>query len=255
MHQDIAKNRIEIASIFLHSLIILGAVIIFTAPFWHIDFPKQTKYITNLKEELKESENDLILNMDILWSSYEEGSIGAKNYIDQNLILTNQLEQLKSSNSERLKSEIKKHKIFDWNTPRIFLIGFGVRLPYVIFSFIITMLIASRKNDSKKLRIAFVFLQICCWSISAYLMIWVFWSSDDYSLSTYRYALVVASILIGTSCTYFISNYRTTTSGLKSKIRFVMDLMVNKAVSKGHIKNEDAYENEIIFPALKKLDE
>jgi hypothetical protein len=34
-----------------------------------------------------------------------------------------------------------------------------------------------------------------------------------------------------------------------------MNLMVRQAVKKGHIKDENKYEDDIIYPALKKLDE
>ncbi len=249
------KNLTEICKVLSYTLIILGAVLIFTAPFWHVGLPKETTEILFLREKLQIEEKKLLTKKDDLRAKFNSGKTDAKEFIALSDSIFLQLKKLKAKNDLEISEAINAQRIFSWKSPRAFLVGFGVRLPYVFFSLVISLLVMSRKNDPKYLKSAFSFLQIACWSISAYWMIWVFWDFQDYSLKTYRYVFITVSILIGTACVFFISSFETTISTLKSKIRYVMGLMINKAIDKGHIKDELKYETEIIFPALKKLDE
>ena len=54
----------------------------------------------------------------------------------------------------------------------------------------------------------FFTLQTFLYGIATYLMIWVFWNSQDFPLSTYRYAFISASVLIGFGLTSFITWYK-----------------------------------------------
>lgn len=255
MQETKTRNRIGIANRLIHVIIILGAVLIFTAPFWHVDLPRERKEISILKEKLELGETMLANEMLDLRNKYDIGALSAKDYISLSDLKQNELLDLREVNSTIISEAIDKQRVLSWKSPRAFILGLGVRLPYVLFSLIISLLILVRKGDSKYLKYAFSFLQVACWSISAYLMIWVFWDFQDYSLKTYRYGFIAISILIGTACAYFISNYEMTISILKYKIRYIMNLMVRQAVKKGHIKDENKYEDDIIYPALKKLDE
>lgn len=249
------KNRTERANILLYIIIIIGAVLIFTAPFWHIDLPKEHREITTLRKDLESKEKLLANEILDLRNSYTNGHITAEDYIIRSDAKNKALTELKESNFATVTKAIDERRILSWKSPRAFFLGFGIRLPYVLFSLIISLLILVRKDDSKHLNYAFSFLLVACWSISAYLMVWVFWDFQDYPLKTYRYAFILISILIGTACAFFISNYRMTFSILSSKIRYIMNLMIIKAVDKGHVKDLNKYEDDIIYPALKKLDE
>jgi len=86
-------------------------------------------------------------------------------------------------------------------------------------------------------------------------VVWVFWPGQDFPLEIYRWGIIASCVPIAIGCTYFIKYYDSSVTILKSKIRYVMGLMITKAVDKGHIKDKNKYEDEIIYPALKKLDE
>lgn len=249
------KNRTGICRIFLYTFIVLGAVLIFTAPFWHIGLPNETMEITAFRKKAQSKEEALSAKIDDLRAKYDSRRIAAEEFISLSDSNYKGLEELKEENDIIISKAIDEQRIFSWKSPRAFLLGLGVRLPYVLFSLVISLLIISRKNDPKHLKSAFLFLQVACWSISVYWMIWVFWDFQDYSLRTYRYAFISASILIGMACSYFLSNYHYSIAILKSKIRYIMNLMAKQAVDKGHIKDEERYDDEIVYPALRKLDE
>ncbi len=87
-----------------------------------------------------------------------------------------------------------------------------------------------------------------------YFLVWSInpFDDKDFHPSLYYGAMIVISVVLA-FCIRFYSI--SSISILKGKIRYIMNLMIVDAVSKGHVKDEDRYEEEIIYPALDKLDE
>ncbi len=83
------------------------------------------------------------------------------------------------------------------------------------------------------------------------------WAINPYVEKDFHPAFYYGSmIFVSTILAYSLKLYsRSSVSVLKSKIRYIMNLMIVDAVKKGHVKDEDRYEEEIVFPALDKLDE
>ncbi len=90
--------------------------------------------------------------------------------------------------------------------------------------------------------------------IGFYFLIWSLnpFSDKDFHPAFYYGSMIIVSV----SLSYGVRFSRWITNGqLKAKIRYIMGLMVEDAVEKGHVRNQDLYEEEIIYPALDKLDE
>lgn len=228
---------------------------IFIAPIAHIEFPKQNKSITEFKNELNREIEIIDLKLSDVRNKYDNERITAKEFIDKTDELRLQKISLSTNNALLIKEKVDIERVFGWKNLRIFLVGFGIRLPYLLFSVIISFLIFQFNTKNKNLQRVFFLLQILCYTISFYVLIWCFWYSQDFPLSTYRIVAFLLAFLLALSSIYGVRYISSNTINLKSKIKYVMNLMINKAVDKGHIKDEAKYENEIIFPALKKLDE
>ncbi len=67
-------------------------------------------------------------------------------------------------------------------------------------------LIAMIKTEDKYLKIGFNLFQLSCYVLSTYFMLFVFWDSQDFTISSYRTVFLVISVLIGVSFVYFISS-------------------------------------------------
>ncbi|BFP39544.1 hypothetical protein FGF1_03890 [Flavobacteriaceae bacterium GF1] len=233
----------------------MGGVIIFTSPFWHIDFPRKTDHIKQFESKLAIGELKLEKEIELLRQQYENNVLTAEEYILSSEARQKELAALVKKNGEILKTEIDKNRIFVWKNPRAFLLGLGVRLPYVFFAIILSILISLINTNDIYLKRAFFLFQSFSYGIATYLMIWVFWTSQDFSLSAYRYAFIGTSLLVGTSLSYFLIWKRHKVARLEGIIRNLFDFIVFESKDKGFIKDErkpeyEKREEELVFDAL-----
>ncbi len=256
------KNRIgkiEILSnraIGLFMICVLGAVIVLVTPLIHIYFPVKTMETVEYEELLASRSKEIDGQLISLKNQYNREAISSEAFVIENNLLQFRREKQTRENKEALVSFVESQRIFGWKSPRKFLIAFGLRLPYLFFAIIISWLVIKIKNEDKNLFNALFILQIGCYSSAFYQLVWVFWYSQDYSLKTYRVAVIAFCILAASFATYFMRYFKSTNILIfKTKIRYIMNLMAKQAVVKGHIKDEDKYEEEIVYPALKKLNE
>ncbi len=106
----------------------------------------------------------------------------------------------------------------------------------------------------KKLAKSFAVFALLTAFIGFYFLLWSINPFDDKDFHPSLY--YGAMILISGFFSYFIKlPDLISVSALKDKIKYIMNLMIVDAVKKGHVKDEDRYEEEIVFPALDKLDE
>jgi len=198
------KNQLGAKTIY-HLIILIGAILIFIAPLVHVYISKDNPSVVAYKKELslkeKKYDNELIE----LRKKYDKRLLSAEKFIIQNDNLKALLTVQINKNNKLLKEKVDENRIFGWKTLRVFLVGFGIRLPYLLFSLIISFLIFKIKTDDKTLKKAFVYLQIGAYTTTFYNLAWCFWYSQDYPLETYRYAIIIVSALVATSVVYFIS--------------------------------------------------
>lgn len=229
----------------------------FTAPFWHVELPRTTQQIAQFEEKLDATEQVIIDEITVLKDRYTTKTIAAEAFADLLLQKQDELKSLQEANAERLDAEIDKHRIFVWKNPRAFILGFGVRFPYVLFALLISLLVKWKSPQNRLIKNSLLFLQICAWGIATYLMIWVFWNSQDYSLKTYRYAFIAFSLLLGAACTFFIAylgrfyDAMAEVEKLKEKVRYqfyqIVQLVANDSPKEDKV--------ETLAHTIKKLDE
>lgn len=252
------KNRIE-GTIVKNRLILfigifLGALIILVAPLVHISFPKKNQVVEQYKEVLNQPVHKLKAKIVDLRSSYDEGGIPASEYIIENDKLNITLTELLATNKSLVKTKVDEARVFGWTTTRKFIIGFGIRLPFLIFSIIISMLIARDQTRVKNLKKAFFILQSACYTISFYVIIWCFWYVQDYPLEVYWFAMltfcVVAGIFTTFAFRYYDSNLIKIVKIKGSFLNFIVEIrnkhykpMLRKAMIQGLY--DDEYQEEI----------
>ena len=186
---------------------ILGVILISIAPLLHKVFSKTNPKVDSYKKELALSittiDNKLINNR----CNLENNIIEKVSYLHNLDRLNVEKEVLLKRNEKVLKEFIDYNRFFGWRTKRDFVVGLGVRLPYLLLSFIISYLVYKIRDEDKFLRKWFFWLQISCYSISFYFMFWVFWTSQDFPLKTYRWLFILFSIL-GSIATVAFITYR-----------------------------------------------
>lgn len=206
--QTRTKSQIEAKKLFFYVLITLGAVILFTAPLVHIEFSK--------KNALAEKEKNIIYKETIVpiqnaiannRKEYDDKHINAETYVAKLDKLSKKLNLSKKNYKEQSRLIANQYRFFGWKTKRAFLIGFGIRLPYIMFCLIISYLLTLLNSKDKNFIKAFNFFQISSYTISLYVIIWCFWHSQDYPLSAYRWTIISVCGLVSLAVVYFI-NYR-----------------------------------------------
>ncbi len=207
------KNRTEKtiikSRVVLFIGIFLGALIILVAPLVHIGLDKKNQKVEAYKKQLSRPVNDLQDKITALRADYDNGSVSAHDYVVGNDQLLNDLSIIETKNKTLIKAKVNEARVFGWTTTRKFIIGFGVRLPFLIFSIIISILIARERTRDKNLKKAFFLLQTSCYTISFYVIIWCFWYVQDYPLEVYWYAMLVFCILAGAFTTYSFRYYES----------------------------------------------
>lgn len=247
----------------INFLLIFGAIIIFIAPLIHIEFSKKNELVENYKSKLK---NTLIAPFDLKISqnekAYTQKKISAETYISNSKSLQKEVLKVKKQYTTLIRKKQDENRIFGWLTLRKFLNGFGIRLPYLIFSLIISYLIGLVKTENNNLKKSFFFLQITCYTITGYVIIWCFWYLQDYSISSYRVTILILSALVSTAGYYLIKyknelnhNINRKLDSLKGFIRVLFDVILVETKEKDLIKDEykeefDTRKKELISQAI-----
>jgi len=252
----VIKTKSRIGGKLLVLLLMIMGAMIFVAPLVHIEFSKENSSVIELRKHLDKELTSYETNILELRQEYDQGKISATDFIMENQKISNDKTEQIQLNKQILTDKINSERIFGWKTWRVFLVGLGIRLPYLLFSIIISYLIIKINSKEPNLMRAFIVLQTLCYTISFYVLIWCFWYSQDYPLHAYRFVALSISFMMALLTLFVTKHYKSTNiSKLNSKIKYIMYLMINRAVNKGHIKDENKYEDDIIYPALKKLDE
>lgn len=179
------------------------------APLLHIGFPKQNPVVEAYSNELDKSVQIFDDELILLRSQYDNKEISAETYI----LLTDSVKEKRASqesvNDELYDLKVEKERVFGWKTWRIFLIGFGIRVVYLFFSIMISILIILFVKPKKgALRNSLITLQVFCYTISIYVITWVFWPSQDYPIETYWIFMVIGSAILSLALVKFLMWYR-----------------------------------------------
>ncbi|KAA1243345.1 hypothetical protein [Aquimarina sp. RZ0] len=199
------ETKKTITSIF----IMLGAVVIFTAPLLHISFPKIPEYKVQFEgkidrfnkvknAELCNLKEELLLN-----------KISPIDYIEQVELFEINREIEADLLNYQLDNLIDENRIFGFKSMRIFLIGFGIRLPYILFSFVILFFFLYSKEKLKKsiyLYRAIIILYSISFFISFYLIIW-FLLPRDLPIPVYHILIGSLTILSTFTSIFLIKHY------------------------------------------------
>jgi len=165
-----------------------------------MDFDKVPEITKSFKKSIKLKDNALSDKQLELRKSYDAGSITATTYISENDVLTSEIESVEKENAIALKKLIDDNRVFGFSTMRRFLIGFGIRLPYLFFSVVI-LLLSLQIPKKKYITPALAFLTTTSMFISMYLITWFLWDSD-FPKYIYHTAIAVISILLSVAVIY-----------------------------------------------------
>ncbi|EAR02301.1 hypothetical protein [Maribacter sp. HTCC2170] len=234
--------------------ILLGALIILIAPLLHIGLEKKNPDVEAYRAQLAEPVEALNLMATNIRADYDNGRITASQYIEQSDQLNKEVTALQAENKALIKTKVDQARVFGWTTTRKFIIGLGIRLPFLIFSIIISMLIARDQSRDKNLKKAFFILQTACYAISFYVVIWCFWYVQDYPLEVYWSAMIAFCILAGAFTTYSFRYYESNLIKIVkikgSFLNFLVEIrnkhykpMLKKAMIQGLY--DEAYQEEI----------
>lgn len=233
------KTKKGIGKSIIYVLLFIASVLLFTAPLAHMEFSKVNLTVKKEKKALKER---LItpLEAKIAFNrvEYDLNNISAINYIKQNDVLVNELKKAKKKYTNLSKTLVDKYRVFGWKTLRMFLIGFGIRLPFLLFSIIISFLILKINTNDSNLKRSFVFLQIASYTISFYVLVWCFWYSQDYPLSSYRWVVIGISVLASISTVYFIKYRKLLEHRYSQIIKGLFDFILSDLEDEDMIKEE-----------------
>ena len=189
------KTKNPIIDWIISSLVVLAALFVLIVPLSYIFFPKKNLEVELYKKVLQEKVDVLTKEKSRLNLDYENGNISAEYYIAADRDITELLAEQVHENQIRIKRKTNMERVFDWKTNRVFMIGLGVRLPYLIFTLIIYFLVGAFSAESTRLNRALRFLVICCFTISFYELIWVFWPSQDYPIQTYMWRILIMCLI------------------------------------------------------------
>jgi len=206
--------------------IILGATILVVAPLYHISLPKDNPIVENHQIELDRKESQFENELANLKFDYSEERITARDYIIDSEILRREIAQFRVENAKELKEKVDSSRYLGWRTGRMFWMGFGIRLPLFVMAIIISILISNRQSDQKYRNSALFWLQASCYAMALYQLVWCFYSSQDYPLSTYWYALLGLTLLAGTFITYQFRYYVSVMGKLHRLQAEFMDFLV-----------------------------
>ncbi|WP_299242990.1 hypothetical protein [uncultured Aquimarina sp.] len=251
------KNQIqttETKNLILPIFILLGAVIIFTAPLLHIYFPKKQNNQIEFEAKINDFNEEKDLALCDLKRQFETDQISSYEYI--NLLEAFQID--KDVENDLLDYELDKivdnNRVFGFRSLRVFLIGFGIRLPYILFSAIILFFVLYSREKLKKniyLYNAVRFLYSIAFLISFYMTIW-FLLPRDLPVTAYH-ILIGFLATLSSVCSIFLLKYyysRKTDFHLSLKVRelvrfitqlrktYVLDFAVKATQADPNLKND-----------------
>lgn len=244
---------IETKKTFISFIIILGAVIIFTAPLLHITFPKKPGYQVRFEDKIDKFNVDKDAELCNLKEELAQGMIAPRDYIKQVELFLIDREVEATLLDYQLENLIDENRIFGFKNMRIFLIGFGIRLPYLLFSTLIFFFFLYSKDKLKTniyLYNAVRFLYSISYLISFYMTIW-FLLPRDLPVTAYH-ILIGCLAILSTICSIFLIKYyysRKTDFLLSFKVKelvrfitssrkYVLDFAVKASQANPNLKND-----------------
>lgn len=236
------KSLIESKKIF-NFLLLIGAIFIFIAPFVHINFSKKNAntevykkklYSENIKP-LEEEKKELIKSIEGK-NEFNQGKF--KKYLDlENLI------QIENKKYKRLvKAKIEKNSFQGWHTTRSFLIAFGNRFPTLIFCLIISYLVQLLNTKDRHLKNTLRYLQLLCYTIAFYQIIWCFWNYKDYPLKYYRYIIIIVSFIVSVMFINFVHYKKALRNRLTLLIRDLFSFIFEETEAKDFVKESKKHD-------------
>ncbi|WNH09994.1 hypothetical protein [Thalassobellus suaedae] len=232
-YQEKTKNQIRLSfkKTLTYIICIIGAVLIFIAPLVHIKFSKTNPVVESYKQELHDNIASIDNDLKALRLQYYSGN---QEYFTQYDNLISKRNATEIANDKLINLKIDENRIFGWKTLRSFLIGFGVRLPYLLIAFLVSYLITKQKTEDIYLKHCYNLLQVSLYGISLYLIIWCFWPHQDYNITTYLFAVLALCILVSAMGVCFIT-YREIFKLRLQKMVDAFSLFIVKDAKK-HIK-------------------
>lgn len=255
------KNQIQITEtkkIIISLLFVLGAVTIFTAPLLHIFFPKIPDYQARFQKKIKVFDEIMGLEFCDLQEAFAQGEITPIDFIVRREQFEIDREVKRELLNFQLKSLIDKNRVFGWKSTRSFLIGFGIRLPFVLFSVIIFIFFLYSKDRLKEdenfyLYRAVKILYSMSFLISFYMTIW-FILPRDLPKPLYHLLIGVLSISITICAVYGIKYYYNRKSNfvliykIKELIHFItksrkttLDMAITASEANPKLQKDIAY--------------
>jgi len=215
----ISTNKIK------YILIAIGAMIISSAPFWHIEFPKYSNLVTSKKEEVnfkRDSRNQarevLIEELEnyIKTNPNDKLSYLAKDYI--------QKKNIAKLNNNSLSLLKKNEVFFGYDSFRDFLYNFGMFMLILCLSLVIVNCAREFKSTNKDLSISVFIIGFTSLLVSLFFFNWAFFVEVDYSINVYHCVIVIVSVLIALSSFLFYKYKTTLFHKLKSTISYILKI-------------------------------
>lgn len=233
---------------FIFAIAIIGAVLIASAPFVHMAFPKTNPEVSTVKKNLQDQENLLLSRIDKAFVDFSEDRLDKDEFISETLALKEELKSHREIQSKTIKVAQDENRVFGWLTTRKWLIGFGVRLPYLFYSILLSYLffalIRSGQFVTRAQRNAFKLLQVASYGISFYFLFWVFWTSQDFPVSAYRWAFIIASAILGLATVEMIIHYGMFKTRLEKVVSALATFIIKDA--RPHLKEDAETQTEYI---------
>ena len=215
------KNQIE-TTINLHIVVILGAILIFIAPLLHIDLPTTNSKVDSFKVAYQEKFDAIKVKKALIRNQYDSKIITGDQKILNDDLLKVEEDRLQADYKIKLNDIINQNRVFGWKTLKKFLIGFGVRLPYLFFTLLIVYLIKLINTEDKYLKRTFTFVTISLFTISFYQLIWVFWDKQDFPKGYYYITALFLGFTASIIAVSFLK-YRVT---LETKFKNIINRLI-----------------------------
>ncbi|WP_459212757.1 hypothetical protein [Aquimarina rhabdastrellae] len=266
-------KKTKISHITIHLITIISCIVISIAPFIHINFPKKEKSVIILEQKISELTSKHLSKTKKLRSLYDDKRISAENYIIKLDLLNNEKQRTLSELRKELQKNVADNRMFGFRTKRVFLIGFGIRLPYLFFSLSILGLFLYNKKKLKKdrnLYIAVKMLYNISFLISFFIVAWFLIPRQDFDSEIYYLMIGLLSILSSFLSIYLIKHYIDIFNSLKFKIRTLisfikvtrkkyLELAVESAITDPNnqekIKQDIKDYDDELFHTLKKVND
>ncbi|KZS41871.1 hypothetical protein AWE51_00045 [Aquimarina aggregata] len=227
-------------------MLIFGAVIFSSAPFWHINFSRNTQEIIHdqsIVDGLRDSRNEkrsLLINELMTYAKSnpdsELGKIGSE-YIEKK----NEVVQ-KNKKLSVLKEE---QKVLGFNNMRDFMYNIGLFIFILFLSLIIIFASILLKKIDKPISLALFGCGFISLLVSLYFINWAFFIQVDYNVNRYHWMIITVSFIISISSFLYYVYKKTILEKLKSTVNFILDVR-NDHFQKVAIRAMEVDEEETI---------